>query len=148
MSDNISKPMRHAILGAGGVGGLIGACLAHAGASVTLVVRPENVNGRNLRGNGNIDREVSERTVKPKLFGMLSKRFLPDDHCDGVSGMRQTSAHQAAHPASSKNRMPHRFGDFVGHETWIRGRQFCFTVAGRHSVISASLSVWSLVLAR
>jgi len=35
--------MRHAILGAGGVGGLIGACLAHAGASVTLVVRPENV---------------------------------------------------------------------------------------------------------
>jgi 2-dehydropantoate 2-reductase len=35
--------MRHAILGAGGVGGLIGACLAHAGASVTLVVRPESV---------------------------------------------------------------------------------------------------------
>jgi 2-dehydropantoate 2-reductase len=41
MSDNISKPLRHAILGAGGVGGLIGACLAHAGDSVTLVVRPE-----------------------------------------------------------------------------------------------------------
>jgi len=34
-------PMRHAILGAGGVGGLIGACLAHAGDSVTLVVRRE-----------------------------------------------------------------------------------------------------------
>lgn len=33
--------MRHAILGAGGVGGLVGACLAHAGDSVTLVVRPE-----------------------------------------------------------------------------------------------------------
>jgi 2-dehydropantoate 2-reductase len=31
--------MRHAILGAGGVGGLVGACLAHAGDSVTLVVR-------------------------------------------------------------------------------------------------------------
>jgi 2-dehydropantoate 2-reductase len=43
MSDTISKPMRHAILGAGGVGGLIGACLAHAGDSVTLVVRPETV---------------------------------------------------------------------------------------------------------
>jgi 2-dehydropantoate 2-reductase len=40
MPDN-STPMRHAILGAGGVGGLIGACLAHAGASVTLVVRRE-----------------------------------------------------------------------------------------------------------
>ena len=43
MSDNLSKPMRHAILGAGGVGGLIGACVAHAGASVTLVVRPEKI---------------------------------------------------------------------------------------------------------
>lgn len=37
------KSMRHAILGAGGVGGLIGACLAHAGDSVTLVVRPETI---------------------------------------------------------------------------------------------------------
>src|ERR1700677_4276810 len=43
MPEIISQPMRHAILGAGGVGGLIGACLAHAGASVTLVVRPESV---------------------------------------------------------------------------------------------------------
>jgi len=41
MSDDSSKPMRHAILGAGGVGGLIGACLAHAGDLVALVVRPE-----------------------------------------------------------------------------------------------------------
>ena len=43
MSDNSSKPMRHAILGAGGVGGLIGACLARAGDSVTVVVRPEKL---------------------------------------------------------------------------------------------------------
>ncbi len=43
MSENISKPMRHAILGAGGVGGLIGACLARAGDSVTVVVRPEKL---------------------------------------------------------------------------------------------------------
>jgi 2-dehydropantoate 2-reductase len=35
--------MKHAILGAGGVGGLIGACLAHSGDAVTLVVRPETV---------------------------------------------------------------------------------------------------------
>jgi 2-dehydropantoate 2-reductase len=32
--------MRHGILGAGGVGGLIGAVLAHAGENVTLMVRP------------------------------------------------------------------------------------------------------------
>jgi 2-dehydropantoate 2-reductase len=31
--------MRHAILGAGGVGGLIGACLARSGESVTMIVR-------------------------------------------------------------------------------------------------------------
>jgi 2-dehydropantoate 2-reductase len=37
------EAMRHAILGAGGVGGLIGACLAHAGDSVTLVVRRETL---------------------------------------------------------------------------------------------------------
>jgi 2-dehydropantoate 2-reductase len=43
MSDTLSKPMRHAILGAGGVGGLIGSCLAHARNSVTLVVRRETV---------------------------------------------------------------------------------------------------------
>ncbi|MGA8440003.1 MAG: 2-dehydropantoate 2-reductase [Candidatus Sulfotelmatobacter sp.] len=41
MPEATSHPMRHAILGAGGVGGLVGACLAHAGDSVTLVVRPE-----------------------------------------------------------------------------------------------------------
>jgi len=33
--------MRHAILGAGGVGGLIGVALAQSGESVTLVLRPE-----------------------------------------------------------------------------------------------------------
>jgi 2-dehydropantoate 2-reductase len=35
--------VRHAILGAGGVGGLVGACLAHSGAPVTLVVRRESL---------------------------------------------------------------------------------------------------------
>jgi 2-dehydropantoate 2-reductase len=36
-------PLKHAILGAGGVGGLIGACLAKSGDSVTVVVRPESL---------------------------------------------------------------------------------------------------------
>src|SRR5712671_139394 len=39
----IAGPMRHAILGAGGVGGMIGACLANAGDAVTLVVRRETL---------------------------------------------------------------------------------------------------------
>jgi len=36
-------PLRHAILGAGGVGGLVSACLAKCGASVTLVVRARSL---------------------------------------------------------------------------------------------------------
>ena len=43
MPEPNSKQLQHAILGAGGVGGLIGACLVHSGAPVTLVVRPETV---------------------------------------------------------------------------------------------------------
>jgi 2-dehydropantoate 2-reductase len=35
--------MKHAILGAGGVGGLMAACLAHSGAAVTLVVKPDSL---------------------------------------------------------------------------------------------------------
>ena len=41
--DEAPTTLRHAILGAGGVGGTIGACLAHAGASVTLIVRRETL---------------------------------------------------------------------------------------------------------
>jgi 2-dehydropantoate 2-reductase len=37
------EPLRHTILGAGGVGGLIGACLARSGAPVTMVVRRESL---------------------------------------------------------------------------------------------------------
>jgi 2-dehydropantoate 2-reductase len=36
-------PLRHAILGVGGVGGLIGACLVRSGAPVTLVVKAESL---------------------------------------------------------------------------------------------------------
>jgi len=37
------RDVTHAILGVGGVGGLIGACLAKSGAPVTVVVRPESL---------------------------------------------------------------------------------------------------------
>jgi 2-dehydropantoate 2-reductase len=62
----MTKSLRHAILGAGGVGGLIGACLAHSGASVTLVVRRETLeqHPKQLRlestfGNFNVDVAVA-----------------------------------------------------------------------------------------
>jgi 2-dehydropantoate 2-reductase len=58
--------MKHAILGAGGVGGLIGACFAHSGDAVTLVVRPETVHSypKQLRlespfGNFTVDVSVA-----------------------------------------------------------------------------------------
>ena len=41
LTRRMHTPLRHVILGAGGVGGLIGACLAKSGATVTLVVKPE-----------------------------------------------------------------------------------------------------------
>ena len=37
--------MRHAILGAGGIGGLMGAALAHEGEDTTMVLRPEALAG-------------------------------------------------------------------------------------------------------
>ena len=39
----MSAPMAHAVPDAGGVGGTIGACLAHLGDSVMLVVRPDEL---------------------------------------------------------------------------------------------------------
>ncbi len=66
MAETKSTQLKHAILGAGGVGGLIGACLAHAGDPVTLVVRRETVASypRQLRlesafGSFNVDVAVA-----------------------------------------------------------------------------------------
>ena len=80
MAETISKPMRHAILGAGGVGGLIGACLARAGASVTLVVRPETVEKypKQLRlespfGNFTVDVAVAAELPKVDVLWITVK---------------------------------------------------------------------------
>jgi 2-dehydropantoate 2-reductase len=41
LNRELSLQMRHAIVGAGGVGGLVAAALVHAGEQVTLILRPE-----------------------------------------------------------------------------------------------------------
>jgi 2-dehydropantoate 2-reductase len=41
----LRRLMKHAILGAGAVGGLVGAVLAHEGEDVTLLIRPKNRSG-------------------------------------------------------------------------------------------------------
>ena len=64
--------MRHAILGAGGVGGLIGVALAKAGASVTVVVRPGTMKNypaelslENSQGTTRVAVECAETVAGP-----------------------------------------------------------------------------------
>jgi 2-dehydropantoate 2-reductase len=66
----MAEQLRHAILGAGGVGGLVGASLVRTGASVTLVVRRESLAKfpRQLRLEspfGNFDADVSTAAEVP-----------------------------------------------------------------------------------
>jgi 2-dehydropantoate 2-reductase len=68
MSEKTS--LRHVILGAGGVGGVIGAFLAHAGDSVTFIVRPESLANypRQIRLEsplGNFRAEIAVATEAP-----------------------------------------------------------------------------------
>jgi 2-dehydropantoate 2-reductase len=72
--------MRHAILGPGGVGGLIGACLAKNGAPVTMVVRPEALDQypRRLQlesaiGNFTVDVEKSAQVPPVDLLWIAVK---------------------------------------------------------------------------
>ncbi|MGD0907025.1 MAG: 2-dehydropantoate 2-reductase [Candidatus Acidiferrales bacterium] len=63
--------MRHAILGPGGVGGLIGAVLARAGESVTVIVRPEN---------------LKNYPAKLWLESPLGSFSVPVEHAAGIAG--------------------------------------------------------------
>ena len=53
--------MHHAILGSGGVGGTVGACLAHVGERVTMVVRP-----------GTLEQFPAELRLESPLLGNFS----------------------------------------------------------------------------
>jgi 2-dehydropantoate 2-reductase len=66
----MAQPLRHAILGPGGIGGLMGACLARIGAPVTMVVRPEALAGYPEQLHlespfGNVDAPVSRASQVP-----------------------------------------------------------------------------------
>jgi 2-dehydropantoate 2-reductase len=68
----MDQPLRHAILGVGGIGGLIGASLARIGDSVTLVVRRESLATypRQLHLEspfGNVDAEVTCTVEVPSV---------------------------------------------------------------------------------
>ncbi len=70
---------------------------------------PKHVDGRNLRSDGDIHREIPERTFQLKLFGILRQRLAPHHQRDGISRVRQTSADQPSNAAGSENRMSHGF---------------------------------------
>ncbi len=68
----MADSLQHAILGAGGVGGLVGACLAQSGAAVTMIVRRESLAQypKRLRlesGFGNFEPEVSAAAEVPPV---------------------------------------------------------------------------------
>ena len=68
----MSARLQHAILGPGGVGGLVGACLAHSGGTVTLVVKPESLAQYPRRLHlespfGNFEAEVASTSEVPPV---------------------------------------------------------------------------------
>src|SRR5215208_7441040 len=64
--------MRHAVLGAGGVGGLMGGVLAKAGHPVTLLVRP-----------GRRDHYPERLSVQSEPFGNFETPVRVADRLDG-----------------------------------------------------------------
>src|SRR5918998_1278003 len=64
--------MRHAVLGAGGVGGLVGGALAKAGQPVTLLVRP-----------GRRDHYPERLTVESETLGPFKAPVRVADRLDG-----------------------------------------------------------------
>ena len=70
----MSEGLRHAILGAGGIGGLLGTALAHAGREVVLVVRdPDHPTDLRLdsRVLGDLGAVVTIATTLPPGFDVL-----------------------------------------------------------------------------
>lgn len=65
--------MHHAILGAGGVGGLIGAALARAGENVTLIVRPENL--KNYPAELSLDSPLGSFSVPVEHSAIIAGPF-------------------------------------------------------------------------
>jgi 2-dehydropantoate 2-reductase len=70
--------MHHAILGAGGIGGLIGAVLAHAGEQVTLIVRPESAarQPRQLSLESKLGNFTVPVAVEPVLTGPVDVLWI------------------------------------------------------------------------
>ena len=123
--------MRHAILGAGGVGGLMGACLARCGHDVTLVVRPESL------------KEYPEQLKLESAFGNVSvpvARAAEVPACDVLwitvkATQLQTALGAITKPESVKAIVPLLNG--IDHLALLRAKY------GAERVIAATIAVES-----
>jgi len=99
MAETVSTQLRHAILGAGGVGGLVGACLAHAGDPVTLVVRRETVASypKQLRlespfGNFSVDVTVTAEISPVDVLWVTVKATQLDSALESIEDFSRIKA--------------------------------------------------------
>src|SRR3977135_3438060 len=87
--------LHHAILRPGGVGGLVGACLAHSGAPGPLVVKPESLahQPRSLRLDspfGNFDVEVAcaSEVLRADLLWITVKATQVESALNAINSMK------------------------------------------------------------
>lgn len=91
--------MRHAILGAGGVGGFVAACLAHIGESVTLVVRPETLASHPQKvqlespfGNWTVDVDWAASVPQCDVLWLTIKATQLESALDSIANVGQIRA--------------------------------------------------------
>ena len=88
--------MRHAILGAGAVGGLVGAVLAHEGEDVTLLVRPET----STRHPGTLSLKMPSGTIETAVRVEIKLTHDVDVLWIAVKAYQLSEALQAVPPES------------------------------------------------
>jgi 2-dehydropantoate 2-reductase len=127
----MADQLRHAILGVGGIGGLMGASLARSGAVVTLIVRPEALAKypRHLRLEspfGNFDANVATAAEVPTVDVLwLTVKAT----------QLESSVASITDPASVKAIVPLLNG--VDHVAFLRSKY------GKEKVIPATIAVES-----
>ena len=94
--------MRHAVLGAGGVGGLVGGALAKSGQPVTLLVRP-----------GRQDHYPERLTVESETLGNFKAPVRVADQLDGQFDVVWITVKAMALEAALRAVAPEKLGDGV-----------------------------------
>jgi 2-dehydropantoate 2-reductase len=127
----MAEHLHHAILGPGGIGGLVGACLAHSGGSVTLVVRPESLAQYPRRlhlespfGNFNVEVACASEVPPADVLWIAVKATQLES---GLTALKKLSSLQAIVPLLNG----------IDHLSLLRSRY------GADRVIAATIAVES-----